>query len=278
MALSVRQLRMRIDCDDPLFYGMRKLKIRGRDLTNIPNSLFNLIDLEVLDLSPERQSCLDYKLAEIPPNIGKLVNLKVLCLDTNELLEVPVQICLLKNLERLALSNNNLTSLPAGFADLENLTSLHIANNDFTEFPKEVCQLKNLQFLDLSDNHLVNLPEEIGELKQLVTLLLFYNDLTSLPDSLCSLTELTCLWVGNNRIQQLPRRFGNLRKLDWGVRYTSSTLDGNPLIHPPIEICRMGPEAIEKYLSSVEAGRRSQRSRHTERRSDRQTPPAANGY
>lgn len=30
-------------------------------------------------------------------------------------------------------------------------------------------------------------------------------------------------------------------------RYTSSTLDGNPLLNPPLEVCRLGPEAIERF-------------------------------
>ncbi|XP_064606776.1 uncharacterized protein LOC135471459 [Liolophura sinensis] len=264
--VSQGQFRMLLQRDDRFFPGMNKIKIKGKDLTNIPPSLFTLARVEVLELTPERESCLDFKLPLVPAAIGKLVNLKVVCLDTNELLEVPPEMCLLKNLERLALSNNNLTSLPVGISELRKLASLHVANNDFRDFPLQVCKLENLEFLDFSDNQLISLPEEIGELKQLVTLLVCYNDLTSLPDTLCSLTELTCLWLGNNRIQQLPRRFGNLRKLDWGVRYTSSTLEGNPLIHPPLEICRMGPEAIEKYLSSTETGGRNQRLRQTNRK------------
>ena len=98
------------------------------------------------------------------------------------------------------------------------------------------------------------LPEQINQLKNLQTLLLFINQLSKLPDSLCGMTELRCLWVGNNQLRTLPRNFGRLVHLDWGHRYTSSALDGNPLIHPPLEICRMGPQAIDRYMKAISGG------------------------
>ena len=248
----LRKFRLRIESEDPLYYGLKKLKIKGKDLSELPDVIFSLQELEVLDLSPERESCLDYKLPEVPSIIGRLVNLRILMLDTNELKELPPEIALLQQLERMALSNNKLTSLPSGFQNLKNLKSLHAANNDFQEFPIQLIKLKNLEFLDLSDNHIKALPKGIGKMTSLESLLLFINDLTKLPESICDLSELRCLWLGNNKIRQLPKNFGKLTKLDWGYRYTSSALNGNPMIHPPIEICRMGPEAIGRYMTSLD--------------------------
>ncbi|XP_050391281.1 uncharacterized protein LOC126810325 [Patella vulgata] len=256
---AIKNFRMRIDLEDPLYYGMRKLKIRGRDLKNISDAIFHLMELEVLDLSPERESCLDYKLPGIPSGIGRLVNLRVLMVDTNDLTDLPPEIALLRNLERVALSNNKLSKLPNEFVNLRNLRSVHLANNDFYEFPSQLLKLQDLEFLDLSDNHITVLPENIDNLKKLETLLLFINELSKLPESLCKLTELRCLWVGNNRIRQLPRGFPKLVHLDWGYRYTSSALDGNPLCHPPIEICRMGLEAIDRYMTTYDKKKKSPR-------------------
>ncbi|CAL1543206.1 unnamed protein product [Lymnaea stagnalis] len=246
-ALSLRNIRMRIETEDPLYYGQKKLKMQGRDLVNLPKAVFKIMELEVLDLSPEREACLDYKLQILPAEIGKLLNLTTLILDTNELVEVPVEITLLTNLERLALSNNHLTELPNGIKRLKKLTSLHMANNKFQIFPMELCEITALVFLDASDNMIKLLPKKISKLKNLETLLLFINQLTKLPDTIVQMTELRCLWLGNNQIKALPKGFGYLTKLDWKDRYTSSTLDGNPLVNPPFEICRQGPEAIEKY-------------------------------
>lgn len=151
---TVKAYRLRIETEDPMYYGQKKLKITGRDLVNLSSSVFHLLELEVLDLSPERESCLDYKLTSLPPGIGRLVNLTTLMLDTNDLTEVPPEMALLQQLERLALSNNHLSSLPPEFKNLKELRSLHLANNDFHDFPPQLCCITTLQFLDLSDNHI----------------------------------------------------------------------------------------------------------------------------
>ncbi|CAG5132711.1 unnamed protein product [Candidula unifasciata] len=244
---SVRNIRLLVETDDPMFYGQKKLKVRGRDLVHLSKDVFKLMDLEVLDLSPERQSCLNYKLPMIPRDIGKLHCLTTLLLDTNELLQVPVEITLLTNLERLTLSNNHLTELPRGFKRLQKLESLHLANNKLEKFPLEVCDITSLVFLDASDNLIKLLPKKISQLTNLETLLLFINQLTKLPDTIVNMRALRCLWLGNNHICHLPKGFGYLSKLDWKDRYTTSTLDGNPLLNPPLEICKLGPEAIERF-------------------------------
>lgn len=149
---ALKTYRMSIETDDPLYHGQKKLKVRGRDLANLSSAVFQLLELEVLDLSPEREGCLDYKLPFLPPNIGRLVNLTTLMLDTNDLTELPAEISLLQHLERLALSNNRLSSLPPEFKNLNQLRSLHMANNEFVDFPLQVCSISSLEFLDMSDN------------------------------------------------------------------------------------------------------------------------------
>lgn len=247
---DIRTFRLRIDTDDPLFRGKKKLKMTGRELGDIPKVIFQIHELEILDLSPERESCLNYKLLAVPRAISKLTNLNVLILDTNELTELPEEICQLVNLESMALSNNLLESLPVGFDNLQKLRSLHMANNQFHDFPMDLCQLENLEFLDMSDNELSMIPESISNLKNLHTLLLFLNKLSALPESISELKELHCLWIGNNNISRLPQNFGQLTNLDWDERYTSSVLDGNPLTYPPLEICRQGVQAIDRFMKS----------------------------
>lgn len=244
-----RSLRRLIETEDPLYFGLKKLKIRGRDLHELPRSVFNILELEVLELSPDREACLDFKLVELPPGIGKLVNLKVLVLDTNEMETLAPEVTLLVGLERLALSNNHLSSLPAGFKNLKNLRSLHLSNNEFETFPSELCELENLEFLDMCDNLLVELPAQICKMKGLHTLLLCFNRLEKLPDSVCKMSELRCLWLGNNMLKSLPKNFGQLKNIDWDWRYISSLLEGNPLTRPPIEVCRLGMGAIDRYMN-----------------------------
>ena len=251
----MKRLRLLVETSDPLFYGLRKLKLKGKDLLWIPHEIFQMTELEVLDLSPERESSLDFCIKEVPSSIGRLLNLRILMLDTSELSYLPPEICILAGLEKLSISNNLLTSLPDGFMNLSNLTSLHAANNQFSHFPQCLCQLPSLQFLDLSDNNIKSLPPTIGELVTLETLLLFINSITSLPDQFCQLVNLRCLWLGKNKLKQLPRDFGKLKKLDWGQEYhTGSTaIDDNPLELPPKQVCKQGVLAIEQYFKHIEA-------------------------
>ena len=108
----------------------------GKDLDDLPNTIFQLKELQVLDLSPEREACIDFHMADLPPSIGNLVNLRVLMLDTNSLSYLPTEICLLENLQQLSLSNNFVKELPKEMEKLANLTSVHLSNNLFKVFPE----------------------------------------------------------------------------------------------------------------------------------------------
>ena len=258
----LKKFRLRIDTDDPIYKGMKKLKVRGRDLGHLPPEVCHLIELEVLDLSPERESCINYRLRDVPLGIGRLINLRVLMLDTNGIEEVPAILGLLKGLERLSLSNNLLTSLPDNMTGLKMLTSLHLSNNELTEFPQILCELTELEFLDLCDNAIEKLPDQISNLVKLESLLLFINQLSELPDSLCSMVSLRCLWLANNRLRKLPRNFGNLQLLDWGgLSHTSSAvINDNPLQEPPMEVCKRGVVAIADYFNVLDQGRHGSRN------------------
>ena len=47
-----------------------------KELDALPAELFMLEELEVLDLSPEREACLRYRLPALPPAVGQLTNLR----------------------------------------------------------------------------------------------------------------------------------------------------------------------------------------------------------
>ena len=156
---SAKQLKMRITINDPLYKGLKKIKLTGKELSNLPLSLFQLSELQVLDLSPEREACLFYHVTQLPVQIGNLSNLTALAIDTNKLTSLPEEICKLSSLERLAISNNHLSYLPAAFPRLSNLQSLCCSNNKFEELPRSVCQLKSLTFLDFSGNSISCMPD-----------------------------------------------------------------------------------------------------------------------
>ena len=68
---KLRSLRRIMCTDDPYFPGRRKLKVRGKDLTNLPLEIFYITEMEMLDLGPEREACIDYQLEEVPHEIGE---------------------------------------------------------------------------------------------------------------------------------------------------------------------------------------------------------------
>ncbi|XP_008503578.2 leucine-rich repeat-containing protein 30-like [Calypte anna] len=235
---------------DPKYEGKKKLKITGRELVSVPPEVFGLDQLQVLEMSPERESCLKYQLELLPREISHLQNLTCLYVDSNNLKKIPAEIGTLSHLERLTLSNNSLSSLPPEMGALQKLHSLHLANNSLTEVPPALCQLRSLTFLDVSDNKICTIPSSIRHLEKLETLLLLFNSLESLPEDVCLLRNLCTLWLGNNRLRSLPASFGELVNLDWGHNYCSCNFEGNPLECPPPEVCSRGPREIRDYFLS----------------------------
>ncbi|CAF4681911.1 unnamed protein product, partial [Rotaria magnacalcarata] len=81
----------------------------------------------------------------------------------------------------------------------------------------------------------------IHNLKQLRTLLLLGNRIKTLPDSVCQLSKLETLWLGDNKLTELPKSFPQLKHLDWYHHCElSSNFEGNPLVNPPLDVCRKG--------------------------------------
>ncbi|CAF1428949.1 unnamed protein product [Adineta ricciae] len=225
----------------------RRIYCSGRDLHTISADVFAYPDISYLELSPTREACLNFQLNELPAAVGRLTELRILILDTNNLHSLPDELCNLRELLILVLSNNFLTNLPNAIGNLEQLESLHLANNRLRDLPASLFQLKNLTFLDLTSNKLRQLPDEIGQLTELQSLLLYDNRLRLLPDSIGMLKNLTTLWIGHNRLRTLPRTLTQLKQLDWKHNYSSTILDDNPLINPPISVCRSGFAAIDKW-------------------------------
>ncbi len=173
----------------------------------------------------------EYKITQLPPEIGRLTSLQVLIL--RGLGELPPEIGRLRNLTRLYLSSNELDTLPPAIFDLRNLDRLHLSSNHLTELPPEIARLKNLSILDLNSNELTELPREISELKNLSVLYLSSNQLNELPREISKLKNLTILDVSSNQLRELPREISKLRNL------TRLYLNSNQLSTLPKEIVHL---------------------------------------
>jgi internalin A len=81
----------------------------------------------------------DRRITTLPPEIGQLINLRI-----------------------LDLSNNRLASLPSAIGQLTNLTHLYLYGNRLNSLPSEIRQLPQLEELDLRGNLLPIPPEILG--------------------------------------------------------------------------------------------------------------------
>ncbi len=169
---------------------------------------------------------------QLPANIGRLKNLKVLEIEHDfKLQNLPNSIGQLKNLEILDLYGTELQSLPQSIGKLRSLRVLRLGGSKFQSLPKSIGQLKNLEYLDLSFNtsteeESLSIPAQIGGCRSLKILLIEHSNLQKLPQ-LGKLQKLEILSLKNNDLEQLPEDLGKLSALQ------ILELSGNPLKTAP---------------------------------------------
>lgn len=229
----------------------KKMMTRGKDLMCLDEETFKSsshLHLTTMEITPDHQSSLEFKIEKLPKNISLFKHLIELKLDTNDLTDLPVEIGQLKSLERMSLSNNSLENLPPTFEKLDKLTSLHLSNNKFKDIPLCVFKLKGLTFLDVSSNKISTIDKNVLNVKNtLRTFLLYGNLIRKIEDWMGELTNLEDLWLGTNCLVEIPLSLTKAKKLDWTQRYLSTILDGNHIERPPLPVCRVGFNAIKNW-------------------------------
>ena len=98
-------------------------------------------------------------LRDIPEQIFELTQLKMLCLEHNELNKIPEEIGNLISLKHLYLGDNWLTELPDSIGELSLLKSLEIENNPISALPSSLKSLKNLRHIYVRGTKIENIPE-----------------------------------------------------------------------------------------------------------------------
>jgi internalin A len=207
----------------------KKLDLSGRGLTELPETIERLTEIEELDLSrneltdlPEFLGVLTSleklnlggnRLGELPESVGQLAQLRWLNLYDNQLSYLPKSIAQLTQLEGLSLQGNRLTRLPESIGQLTQLQTLFLQGNRLTRLTGSIGKLTQLETLFLHFNHLAQLPESIGHLTHLQTFFLQGNQMTHLPESIGKLTQLRGLYLSQNQLEQLPESIVQLSKL-----------------------------------------------------------------
>ncbi|EEF44129.1 plant intracellular Ras-group-related LRR protein 6 [Ricinus communis] len=226
-----------------------KLDLSNNNLQSIPESLTaRLLNIVILDVHSNQ-------LKSLPNSIGCLSKLKVLNVAGNLLACLPKTIENCRSLEELNANFNKLSVLPntIGF-ELVNLKKLSVNSNKLVFLPHSITHLTSLKTLDARLNNLRSLPEDLENLINLKVLNVSQNFqyLETLPYSIGLLFSLIELDISYNRITSLPNSIGCLRKLQ------KLSVEGNPLVSPPMEVVEQGLHTVKEYLSEkMNAGHKS---------------------
>lgn len=124
-----------------------KLDLSGQQLKKVPDYVFELNNLEELDISNNQIT------GNLQAEIGNLKNLKILKANNNLMTDIPAEIGQLLNLQVFNISQNFLAGVPKEIGRAQSLQTLDLSNNELTSLPYELGALKNLQTLNISANN-----------------------------------------------------------------------------------------------------------------------------
>lgn len=144
------------------------------------------------------------QLEALPREIGKLVNLVYLKIESNKLKTLPKEIGKLTKLTHIWSYSNEITSLPDEIGELESLEEWVLWSNKLKTLPKTIGRLKKLKELEIKWNQIVELPDEIGQLASLEVLDAESNALKAMPEDLSGMTALRELKLGTNKLATFP--------------------------------------------------------------------------
>ncbi len=187
--------------------SFQKLKILNlSELTNV-NKILNL-NLPLL----EELRIEECKIINIPEDIGKLKNLKIIEIVDTELEELPNSICELKELKELILNENKIKKIPERIGDMENLEVLNLDENKIKKLPLSLGSLISLKILRLEDNEIENV-DVICDLINLEKIYLSNNKINELPLKIGNLKKIKKFSASNNGLESLPKSFKNLKDM-----------------------------------------------------------------
>nr|XP_056722154.1 protein flightless-1 homolog [Euleptes europaea] len=211
---------------------LRAIVARANCLKNsgVPDDIFQLDDLSVLDLSYNQ-------LTECPRELENAKNMLVLNLKQNSIDNIPNQLFInLTDLLYLDLSDNKLESLPPQMRRLVHLQTLILNNNPLMHAQlRQLPAMIALQTLHLRNTQRTqsNLPTSLDGLTNLTDVDLSCNDLSRIPECLYTLANLRRLNLSSNQIAELSLC------IDQWTRLETLNLSRNQLTSLPSAICKL---------------------------------------
>ena len=186
-------------------------------ITQIPSEVFELEQLEVLDVSYTWIHTIPAELTRLQ----KLKEIRVLGNHLRSVIDIPGLVLDWRIYQKFKsqLSRENISGIRMRASELEALSDL--------------ANFANLTSLDLRNTRLSKLPESITKLANLISLDLSSNKLTQVPDFLT--------------------HFPGIKKIDLQSKYGIGTgtlgLAENPITHPPLAVVERGLEAIRNFYT-----------------------------
>lgn len=220
--------------------GATQLDFRGMGLSELPESLGQLTQLQSLNLSGNQ-------LTVLPESLGHLTKLEKLNLSSNQLTTLPMWLGQLTQLQLLELGYNDLVRLPDFIGELQLLHTLGIEGEKLIEIPASLGHLSELKELSFGGGEakgvrLIELPSWLRRLPHLETLWAVGCELGRLPEWIGELTGLTALHLNNNGLIDIPTSLAQLEHLE------NLRLSGNPLNPELAAAYKEGINAVKRYL------------------------------
>uniref|UniRef100_A0A8C5RZL6 Volume-regulated anion channel subunit LRRC8A n=1 Tax=Laticauda laticaudata TaxID=8630 RepID=A0A8C5RZL6_LATLA len=205
---TLEKLRQRITKN-----SQDKLELHLFMLSGIPDTVFDLVELEVLklELIPD---------VTIPPSIAQLTSLKELWLyHTAAKIEAPALAFLRENLKSLHIKFTDIKEIPLWIYSLKNLGELHLTGNLSAENNRYIVidglrELKRLKVLRLKSN-LTKLPQVVTDVGVHLQKLSINNEGTKLMvlNSLKKMVNLTELELIRCDLERIPHSIFSLHNL-----------------------------------------------------------------
>ncbi len=223
--------------------GWEELDLAGNDLEELPPEVGKLTQLKTLILGKVEKwewvdknpipTLITNRFTTLPSELSALQNLRTLDLSGNPFAVIPEVVFGLQPLTCLTLTSIGLSEIPNSIVQLTNLTELYLHNNQITQIPDSITHLTNLIELSLSSNQITQIPDSITHLINLAVLNLRDNAISAIPDSIAQLANLTELYLHNNQITQIPNSIAQLTNL------TVLNLGGNEISAIPDSIAQL---------------------------------------
>jgi hypothetical protein len=212
------------DFNNNYYFQTKNLFLHKKNIFNIPEDIYILEELELLDLRHNN-------ISKLEKDFINLINLRTLYLSHNKIGFINLNIEFPNNLVKLDLSNNKILTVPKSIFNLNSLDTLDLSNNQLLQIPNDISNLVKLKFFHANYNQLRYIPDSIKELKNLIILSLSNNQIQNIPSSIGELTNIRKIIANNNFLKTLP---SSLTKLTL-CRFD---FDNNPIEYLPPNLYR----------------------------------------